>query len=104
MWSAQKKCIEPLWESKSDYEIFTLFAERLGIKEEFTDGKTEMDWIKAFFDSSDLPKLISWEEFDRRAITSSISPMTTSQLPPCAGLPKAGPATPRTWAIPKRVD
>ena len=28
-----KKCIEPLWESKSDYEILTLLAERLGMKD-----------------------------------------------------------------------
>jgi molybdopterin guanine dinucleotide-containing S/N-oxide reductase-like protein len=62
----QQKCIEPLWESKSDYEIFTLIAERLGRKEEFTDGKSEEDWIKAFFDASDLPKQVSWEEFNRK--------------------------------------
>lgn len=30
----QKKCIEPLYESKSDLEIFTLLAERLGFKDE----------------------------------------------------------------------
>jgi trimethylamine-N-oxide reductase (cytochrome c) len=62
----QQKCVEPLWESKSDYEIFTLLAERLGRKEEFTDGKTELDWVKAFFDSSDLPKRVSWEEFNKK--------------------------------------
>ncbi|MFH0730345.1 MAG: molybdopterin-dependent oxidoreductase [Pseudomonadota bacterium] len=62
----QKKAIEPLWESKSDYEIFTLLADRLGRKEEFTDGKTEVEWIKAFFDSSDLPKLTTWAEFNQK--------------------------------------
>ena len=62
----EKKCIEPLWESKSDYQIFALLAERLGRKEEFTDGKTEVDWVKSFFDISDLPREVSWEEFDRK--------------------------------------
>jgi len=62
----QQKCIEPLWESKSDYEIFFLLADRLGKKELYTEGKTELDWVKAFFDISDLPKYISWEEFDRK--------------------------------------
>jgi trimethylamine-N-oxide reductase (cytochrome c) len=63
----EKKCIEPLWESKSDYEILSLVADRLGMKDEYTDGgKTEMDWCKAFFESSDLPKLISWKEFDKK--------------------------------------
>ncbi len=62
----QQKCIEPLWESKSDYEIFTLLADRLGMKEQFTDGKSELDWVKAFFDRSDLSKIISWEAFDKK--------------------------------------
>jgi molybdopterin guanine dinucleotide-containing S/N-oxide reductase-like protein len=62
----QQKCIEPVGESKSDYEIFTLIAERLGMRDVFTDGKSEVDWIKAFFDISDLPKLISWEEFNKK--------------------------------------
>ncbi|GAH65533.1 unnamed protein product, partial [marine sediment metagenome] len=30
----QKKCIEPLWESRPDYAIFVDLAERLGFKEE----------------------------------------------------------------------
>ena len=35
-----KKCIEPLWESKADYEIFTLLADKLGMKDIYTEGKT----------------------------------------------------------------
>ena len=62
----EKKCIEPLWESKSDYQIFADIAERLGLKEEFTDGKTEIDWCKAFYDASDLSKVVGWEEFDSK--------------------------------------
>ncbi len=62
----QQKCIEPLWESKSDYEIFTLLAEKLGRKEEYTEGKSELDWARAFFEISDVPKYISWEEFDKK--------------------------------------
>ena len=62
----QKKCIEPLWESKSDYEILSLIAERLGLREEYTEGKSELDWAKRFFEISDLPKYLSWEEFDRK--------------------------------------
>ena len=41
-------------------------AERLGLKEEFTDGKTEIDWCKAFYDASDLSKVVGWEEFDSK--------------------------------------
>jgi molybdopterin guanine dinucleotide-containing S/N-oxide reductase-like protein len=62
----QQKCIEPLWESKSDYEILSLLADRLGIGEEFTEGKSDIDWARRFFEISDLPKLITWEEFNRK--------------------------------------
>jgi len=62
----EKKCIEPMWESKSDYEILSLVAEKLGMKDEYTDGKTELDWCKAFFESSDLSEIISWDEFDKK--------------------------------------
>lgn len=62
----QQKCIEPVGESKSDYQIFCELAEKLGVKEEFTEGNTEEDWIKIMFDSSDLPKYISFEEFKKK--------------------------------------
>jgi len=63
----EKKCIEPIGESKSDLEIFTLLAERLGFKDDYTDGgKTEEDWIKKQYEVSDLPKYISYEDFKRK--------------------------------------
>jgi trimethylamine-N-oxide reductase (cytochrome c) len=62
----QQKCIEPLGESKADYEIFTLLAERLGLKDLYTEGNTEDDWAKLFFESSDVAKKISWEEFNKK--------------------------------------
>jgi molybdopterin guanine dinucleotide-containing S/N-oxide reductase-like protein len=61
-----KKCIEPLWESKSDYRIFSLLAGRLGFGDDYTEGNTELDWARKIFDISDLPKRITWEEFDRK--------------------------------------
>jgi len=62
----QQKCIEPLGESKSDYEIFSLIAEKLGKKELYTEGKTEDDWAEAFWNLSELSKRCSWEEFNRK--------------------------------------
>jgi molybdopterin guanine dinucleotide-containing S/N-oxide reductase-like protein len=59
----QQKAIEPLYESKSDYEIFSLLAERMGIKEEYTEGNSEEDWIRKLFDVSSLPRYISFEDF-----------------------------------------
>src|ERR1019366_1460284 len=62
----QQKCVEPLGESKSDYEIFTLLADRLGMKELFTEGNSEDDWARLFYESSDVAKTLSWEEFNRK--------------------------------------
>ena len=60
----EQQCIEPLGESKSDYEIFAGLADKLGIRDIYTEGGlTELDWVKRIFAASDLPKRISWEEF-----------------------------------------
>ena len=62
----QKKAIEPLGESKSDYNIFSLLAERLGFGDEYTEGRDEEAWCKRFWEFSDLSKRIGWEEFKER--------------------------------------
>jgi trimethylamine-N-oxide reductase (cytochrome c) len=62
----QHKCIEPLGESKSDYQIFTDILERLGLGAMFTEGCSELDWCKRVFDSSDVAGRISWAEFCRK--------------------------------------
>jgi trimethylamine-N-oxide reductase (cytochrome c) len=62
----EMKCIEPCGESKADYEIFRLISARLGLEELFTEGNTELDWAKLFFESSDVAKLISWDEFNEK--------------------------------------
>jgi trimethylamine-N-oxide reductase (cytochrome c) len=35
----------------------------MGVWQEYTEGRTEEEWIRKMFDWSDLPKVISWEEF-----------------------------------------
>jgi trimethylamine-N-oxide reductase (cytochrome c) len=62
----QHKCIEPLGESKSDYQIFTDILSRLGLGAMFTEGCSELDWAKRVFDSSDVAKRISWKEFCKK--------------------------------------
>jgi trimethylamine-N-oxide reductase (cytochrome c) len=63
----QHQCIEPLGESRSDYQIFLDILTRLGLGALFSEGGcTELDWCKRIFDSSDLPRLISWKEFLRK--------------------------------------
>ena len=62
----QQKCVEPLWDSKSDYWIYSELAKRMGVWQEYTEGRTEEEWIKKMFDWSDLHKVITWEEFQKK--------------------------------------
>jgi len=59
----QHKCIEPLGESKSDYQIFLELSKKMGLGPVFSEGMCEIDWVKRIFDGSDVPDLISWKEF-----------------------------------------
>ncbi len=59
----QHKCIEPLGESKSDFQIFLELAKRLGFSAMFSEGVTEFDWCKRLFDATDVPQVISWRKF-----------------------------------------
>ncbi|MBN1319812.1 MAG: molybdopterin-dependent oxidoreductase [Thermoleophilia bacterium] len=61
----QKKCIEPLGESKPDYDIFAELAKRLDVWGPFTmGGRTDLDWVKQYFHATDLAKVMTWEEFE----------------------------------------
>lgn len=60
------KAIEPIGESKSDYEAVCEVAKKLDKYEEVTGGKTEEELIKAVFDGMGFNKLISWEEFKEK--------------------------------------
>jgi molybdopterin guanine dinucleotide-containing S/N-oxide reductase-like protein len=62
----EKKCIEPIGESKSDYEIVCAIAERLGVLEEYTGGKSVDEWIKESFDHSRIQDMVSWEEIKQK--------------------------------------
>jgi len=57
----QKKCIEPLWESRSDYQIFSMIADRLGLKETYTSESLK----QCFPDDEERPVspryIPSWE-------------------------------------------
>jgi trimethylamine-N-oxide reductase (cytochrome c) len=62
----QHKCIEPLGESRSDYDIFRSIAERLGLGMYFSEGMSELDWVKRIFDGSDLARVISFRKLLKR--------------------------------------
>ena len=62
----ETRCVEPLGESFSDYEIVCKIAERLGLLEEYTGGKTIPELIRAGYETSGAAHLISWEELNEK--------------------------------------
>jgi len=62
----EHKCIEPLAESFSDYEIVCMLADRLGLLEEYTGGKSIPELIKYGYETSRCADLISWEELNEK--------------------------------------
>jgi trimethylamine-N-oxide reductase (cytochrome c) len=64
----EKKCIEPIGESRSDYEAVAAVAEKLGKLAEYTENKSVDEWIKIGFDKSGVPEagLCTWEKFKEK--------------------------------------
>ncbi|GAA8994788.1 hypothetical protein Taitung14_14470 [Helicobacter pylori] len=65
---AMRKVIEPVYESKDDYEIFRQLALRIGgneTEQKFTESKSYMEWIKGLYEKSDGPTLKSFDQFWR---------------------------------------
>jgi biotin/methionine sulfoxide reductase len=49
---ANKSAMNSFENSKTDFEIFSGLAKKLGFLESFTENKSEMDWIKFIWDES----------------------------------------------------
>jgi molybdopterin guanine dinucleotide-containing S/N-oxide reductase-like protein len=62
----QNKAIEPVGESKSDYEIVLEVAKKMGKYEEVTKGKSVEDLIKYTYEGIGLPEFIGWEDFKEK--------------------------------------
>ena len=48
------KAIEPLYETRNDYEIFCELSERLGFDSDFSENKTQEQWLDDFITESDI--------------------------------------------------
>jgi len=62
----QHKCIEPLGESKSDYDILYELAKRLDLCAYYSEGMSQYDWSRRLFEGTDLKKVVKWRDFLRK--------------------------------------
>lgn len=62
--------IEPLYECKSAYDICAELAERLGVGDKFTEGKTQLDWVKQMVEETrkEEPNMPPYEEFKKQGV------------------------------------
>jgi biotin/methionine sulfoxide reductase len=61
---ANKSAMKSFENSKTDFEIFSGLAKKLGFLESFTDNKSEMDWIKFIWDKSSQAYKKTYKESD----------------------------------------
>jgi molybdopterin guanine dinucleotide-containing S/N-oxide reductase-like protein len=79
---AEGQCIEPIGESKSDYEIVGEIAKKLGKYEEFTEGKTVKEWIKSLYEYLNVQDLVSWENLNEKGYYVVPSAPDWDKVPP----------------------
>ena len=62
----EHQCIEPVGESKSDYEVVGEIAKKLGKYAEYTEGRSVQEWIRFAYDNANIQHLVSWEELNAK--------------------------------------
>ena len=53
-------------ESKSDYDIYCMVADKLGIGPMFSEGKTDLQWVEQYYNATDMPKHMTFAEFFKK--------------------------------------
>ena len=67
---AMKRAIAPIGEARDDYSTFSELAERLGVREQFTENRSTEQWLKRIYDdardqsSAKNAKAPRWPEFE----------------------------------------
>lgn len=62
--------IEPMYEGRFEYDWLAEVAEKLGLKEQFTEGRTTSEWLEYLYNDLHLyePELPIYEEFKKAGI------------------------------------
>ncbi|MFI2755002.1 DMSO/selenate family reductase complex A subunit, partial [Cellulomonas sp. P22] len=71
--------IDPLFDCRTVYEMCTELAARAGVEEQFTEGKTQEDWLRQVYSESQVkePDLPSFEELREKGIWKKKNPAGT---------------------------
>jgi biotin/methionine sulfoxide reductase len=47
---AMQQAIEPVGQARNDFDIFADIADRLGFRDDFTEGRNEMEWLRHLYE------------------------------------------------------
>jgi trimethylamine-N-oxide reductase (cytochrome c) len=61
-----RKAVEPIGDSKSDFEAVVEVAKKLGMEEKVTIGRTVDQYIEGVYKGMNFDKIVSWEEFQEK--------------------------------------
>ena len=69
------KAIDPLFETRTVYEMCTEIAQRLGVEEQYTEGRTQEDWLRWVVDQTrennpDFPDYDTFKELGVYKVTN----------------------------------
>ncbi len=62
----EDRCVDPVGESLGDFDVVAKIAEKLGLWEEYTKGKTHEEKQKLAFEGSGVQGLITWDEIKEK--------------------------------------
>ncbi|HLN61163.1 MAG TPA: DMSO/selenate family reductase complex A subunit, partial [Symbiobacteriaceae bacterium] len=65
-----KPIIKPLYECRAEYDWMSEVAEKMGIGQQFTEGKTAIDWLRSFTETTakSHPDFPGFDEFRKKGI------------------------------------
>ena len=68
--------IKPRFECKTIYEMTSELAKRLGVEQQFTEGRTQEEWLRHLYEQSRaaLPELPEFDEFRKQGIFKKRDP------------------------------
>ncbi|MGB8941064.1 MAG: molybdopterin-dependent oxidoreductase [Streptomyces sp.] len=98
--AAMPKVREPASESRTDHQIFAALADRLGYEGKFTQGRSEMEWVRHLYDQtraglSDGTVLPDFDDFWQRESSVALPSLTG----PFAGSFEALRSDPQRFAL-----
>lgn len=70
------KVIEPRFECKTIYEMTSQIAKRMGVEQQFTEGRTQEQWLRHIYEQSRkaIPELPDFETFRQQGIFKKRDP------------------------------